>query len=391
VRDLLGDATEWWRDGVEREVVSGAQIIPDVIEPDRGDEFRRWIEAQDFAAGGTPDLWFYHVVLPHEPWTLLPDGSSYAEAREGRYGAFLNATWTDTGADVALQRHVLQTQAVDTMLGELFDRLDDAGVYDDALVALVGDHGQAYVTGEPLRGLAEANYDQVAWTPLMVKAPGQSDGTVDDRNLSSVDVLPTIADHLGVELGWDIDGVAAGRVPAPGAPSVEPATKRVVPGPFDDLEPGPDGMIEIDADEGLARIISADLIPSEGPDAIWQRTEHGDLLRRPVDELRVGRRVDDRLEVERLDRIENRGDDDPVLEVIAPTGLDEGDTVALAVDGTIAAVAPVTPEPGLEEGNTVVHALLLADLLDASVELTAYRVTGPPGDETLHPLTVASG
>jgi hypothetical protein len=390
VRVLLGDAAEWWRSGVQREVTSGAQILPEVIDPDRGEDFERWIAAQDFTdQGDQPGLWFHHVVLPHEPWTLLPDTSSYADPREHPYGSVLHSRWTETGAEVGLQRHVLQTQALDTMLGDLFARLDTAGVYDDALVVVVGDHGQAYVPGEPLRGLAEANYEQVAWTPLMIKAPGQDAGAVDDRNLSAVDVLPTIADQLGIELDWDIDGVPAADVPP--ASAGQRQTKRVVPGPFDLLEPGADGLVELDADGGLARVVDADLVPGEGPDAVWQRTDHGALLRRPVDELDVGSSAGERLEVQDLDRIENPGDDDPMIEVIASTGLDQGATVALAVNGTVASVAPVTPAPGTDDDSTVVHALLMPDPIEATNDLTAYLVTGPAGGETLRPLEVTGG
>ena len=34
----------------------------------------------------------------------------------------------------------------------------------------------------------------VAFVPLFVKEPGQTDGRVDDRNVLSIDILPTIAD-----------------------------------------------------------------------------------------------------------------------------------------------------------------------------------------------------
>ena len=42
--------------------------------------------------------------------------------------------------------------------------------------------------------------DQIAGVPLFVKAPGQRRGEVDDRPARTVDVLPTIAAMLGVEL-----------------------------------------------------------------------------------------------------------------------------------------------------------------------------------------------
>ena len=42
--------------------------------------------------------------------------------------------------------------------------------------------------------------------PLLVKLPNQRDGRIDDRAASTVDVLPTIADAIGAELPWSVDG-----------------------------------------------------------------------------------------------------------------------------------------------------------------------------------------
>ena len=73
----------------------------------------RWIDEQDFRQGsGAPGLWFHHVVLPHEPWSLLDDRSSY-EGRDEPLGLFIGTHWSVTGVDVARQLQVLQSQAVD--------------------------------------------------------------------------------------------------------------------------------------------------------------------------------------------------------------------------------------------------------------------------------------
>ena len=43
--------------------------------------------------------------------------------------------------------------------------------------------------------------------PLFIKAPGQRQGrTVADAHLQTIDILPTIADLLGVEIPWRVDG-----------------------------------------------------------------------------------------------------------------------------------------------------------------------------------------
>ena len=45
--------------------------------------------------------------------------------------------------DQVYQQHLLQVEFVDTILGQIIDQLDRAGVYDDTLIVVVADHGIA--------------------------------------------------------------------------------------------------------------------------------------------------------------------------------------------------------------------------------------------------------
>ena len=87
-------------------------------------------------------------------------------------------------------------------------RLRRIGVFDRALVVVAADHGIAFVPGVERREVQPTTVDQLAGVPLFVKAPGQRRGEVDERPALTVDVLPTIAEMLGVELPFDVDGEA---------------------------------------------------------------------------------------------------------------------------------------------------------------------------------------
>src|SRR5690606_6379139 len=259
LRKLLGDAVEWWRGGLLAEHDAGARILPGALEPDRLDQFLAWVEDQDFTPGDRPGLWFYHLVMPHDPWVVLDDGTRYAALDEEPYGLAWHDRW-DAGTEVARQRHVLQLQAVDRALGVLFDELRAAGTYDDALVVVVGDHGEAFTPGARLRGLGEAQFDQVAWTPLLIKAPGQTEGAVDDANVLNVDLLPTIADLLGIGVPWETYGVPARQVPSVRPPDLKPVPSDAQPA----QDPAPGGRPG--ARRGRGRGVAAHpLRPPGGP------------------------------------------------------------------------------------------------------------------------------
>jgi len=383
---LLRDAVDWWRGGLQRGNSGGGEVLPGALDPGRADEFTRWIAGQDFSPAGDPGMWFYHLVMPHDPWVVLDDLTPYVGAGERPYGMFMSS-WLHHGAAVARQRHLLQAQGVDRALGQLVDELEAAGTYDDALIVVAGDHGEAFTADHPKRGLADAQYEQVAWTPLIVKAPGQSEGVVDDANVWNVDLVPTVADLLGIDLPWDVDGVPAGSRPS--------SDKQVLDSEQHEFEPaeGSD-FVDLDGREGLARVLAADPVPGSGEHAVWQRTEHGTLVGRAVEDLEVaaaggGGEAGGTITVEQLDRIEQQGDEPPLLEVVGRTSLGQDEVIALTVNGVVAAVAPLGVDlKTMGDGTRLVHALLLPDPFEASNEVQAYRVTGPRGDEVLHELTV---
>jgi hypothetical protein len=193
--------------------------------------FRRFIAAIDEHA--QPSLCFYHCSLPHLPYAYLPSTKKY-DAR--RFPSFLNDQilvddWYSV--NVAYQRYLLQVQCVDTLLGELISALKEKGLYDRALIVLTSDHGANYVPGEPRRLLTEESYNEILPVPLIVKLPHQKEGVIDDRNVESIDVLPTIADVLGVELDWHVDGVSALSDPQNARPRKEAFTDVTKPRYYD--------------------------------------------------------------------------------------------------------------------------------------------------------------
>jgi Sulfatase len=163
-----------------------------------------------------PRLDFLHVLLPHWPWHYLPVGKRQDfETLEGVFGA----TWTSPWSALSgRQRHLLQVQAADRLVGDIVARLRKIHAYDNSLVVFTTDHGIAFTSGTKLRGPTPENHPQIMWTPLMIKSPGQGGGVVSDGRARSIDVLPTIAAELEVKLPWKTDGQSLLGAPIPDGP-----------------------------------------------------------------------------------------------------------------------------------------------------------------------------
>ena len=147
-------------------------------------------------------------MLPHSPWRFLPSGRQYGDSL-GIEGIADDRWGTDEVlVTQGLQRHLLQVGFVDRLLGRLVARLEDEGLYDDALVIVTADHGVSFRPGDRRRGVTPTNLGDIASVPLLVKLPGQDEAKIVDRAVRTVDIVPTIADVLETPLPYEADGVS---------------------------------------------------------------------------------------------------------------------------------------------------------------------------------------
>jgi hypothetical protein len=171
----------------------------------------------EIEGGDLPRLHLIHVLLPHVPYQYLPSGRLYRRTpREALPGLEGRPSYgVPFVVEQAYQRHLLQLQDTDRLLGRLLDRLHEVGIYDRAAIALIADHGMSFRLGHDRRLVRRPNVQDIAPVPFFVKAPGQRRGRISDRPLQTIDVLPTIADAVGVQIPWHVDGQSALAPPRP--------------------------------------------------------------------------------------------------------------------------------------------------------------------------------
>ena len=209
----------------------GAQTTPKtkkrgakyVISHLRSGRVARWRKAVARIAGptgGKPQLNFIHAFFPHEPRQYLPDGREYQAGAapdpslEGP-PSYNNRFLTQQ----AWQRELLQAEFTDRLIGELIARLKRLGSYDDTLIVVTADHGESFaVSPKPAppftpgrlgfrRAITAGNAADIASIPLFIKYPtGRGPRGTDKRYARTIDVLPTLAATLGIQLPFEVDG-----------------------------------------------------------------------------------------------------------------------------------------------------------------------------------------
>ena len=113
------------------------------------------------------------------------------------------------------QRHLLQVAAVDLLLGQLIDRLHEQGLYERCLLVGTSDHGASFRAGDQFKTPTPTSLHEIMSVPFFLMLPYQRVSGVSDRNVETVDILPTLADVLGVQLPWLVDGQSATKSDGP--------------------------------------------------------------------------------------------------------------------------------------------------------------------------------
>jgi hypothetical protein len=180
----------------------------------RPERFRQWVA--EIGRTRSPQLDFFHLMMPHLPLQFMPSGRTYKLPSGDEVRGLLGERSFDDPWLVRedWQRHLLQLGAADRLIGELVAQLKRKGVWDDSTVVVTADHGMSFRRHRNRRALRSYNVGELAPVPLFVKAPGQKQGGVSDAPRQTIDVMPTIADAVNVRIPWRVDGRSALR-PAP--------------------------------------------------------------------------------------------------------------------------------------------------------------------------------
>jgi len=161
---------------------------------------------------GPATFYFKHVLLPHGPYMFLPSGR---QSRAGWRDPLPSMNSIPGFFDDYLtlhnqQRMLLQIGFVDRELGRLFERLRRLDMYDRSMIVVTSDHGLSSEVGrDSRRSTDRRNADEIAPVPLFIKAPRQGGGRTDDSYVRTTDIVPTMADVLGIPMPYRADGHSA--------------------------------------------------------------------------------------------------------------------------------------------------------------------------------------
>jgi Sulfatase len=367
---------------------------PILKEIERGNAPPKWYNfIRSMEGSDQPTFYFMHMLLPHQPWHYLPDGRKYIDRGDGR-----NANgWTteEWPPRLTRQRHLMQLGETDRLIGQLMGRLKEQGLWDNSLVVVTADHGMSFKPGEYGRRVADAgNVDQVLWVPLFIKAPGQAEGQTTNRNWEHVDLVPTIADMLGIKVPWEMDGVSQAGPEEPRTRSdkwffSKPGARQEFPGPPNQAK-------------ALAGVTDEMLTAADGYKGWFQFGPHGDLVGERASQVGIDPASAGSAKVEQLSdyaKVDPASGTVPAQvagQLSLAAGVPSRPAVAVAVNGVIAGVSETFREKRDAQGSEPVgppnkfSAVTLDTLYRKGAnKLELFVIDDSGGKVRLRPLTVS--
>ena len=209
------------------------------------------------------------------------------------------------------------------------------------------------------RSFTPENLAAVAYTPLLIKIPGQTGGVINDENLSTTDFPNTLAALLNIGLPWETDGAAAGSQ----AVKQRGATKTTYQ--FTVVEGGSLGRaIEFDDNDEFANLMAGILSPSiPGQDpvtSLYDDLAGASLIGGNADEI-WDQTVTTSAQVDELNRIVAPGDGSLPGEIAGRVpGAPDDATVIVVVNDVVVGISPLFTSGGKDNRFLVLlpaHAL----------------------------------
>jgi arylsulfatase A-like enzyme len=170
-----------------------------------------WIEARE------DDRWFLWLFLvdPHDPYAPTRPHDLWRDDYRGRTPPVPRAEYKNLPHARQIERMLSlydgEIHQMDAAIGKLFSHLREQGLWEDATVLVVADHGEAFGENNCFRHpyhLWEPNIH----VPMMLKSPALrgGEGMVEDRIFQGIDIAPTLVDLAAIDAEeWEPSGVSA--------------------------------------------------------------------------------------------------------------------------------------------------------------------------------------
>ena len=165
------------------------------------------------AAESDPFFMLLSFQAPHPPCSPPQVYAEYYDSHElltepnaDHCAWFRHEAW---GADYDVARfrqlYFGEISHLDAAFGRMLSAIEQLGLMEDTLVVFTSDHGEmAGAHGAFGKGVM---FQESLHVPLIIRAPGQTQGGRTDQLAATIDLLPTLLHYAGIEMAETAEGI----------------------------------------------------------------------------------------------------------------------------------------------------------------------------------------
>jgi arylsulfatase A-like enzyme len=156
-----------------------------------------------------PFLGYFHLLPPHETYHPRAEfynmfaGDGFRLPSKPKH--FFSQGWTEQDLQNYCRLYDEYVAHADAEFGRLVDDLEKQGTLQNSYLILTSDHGQLFERGIHAHD-TPVLYEPVIHIPLLIHAPGQTEGTDVFSPTSLVDLVPTILQLGGQKQTFEFEG-----------------------------------------------------------------------------------------------------------------------------------------------------------------------------------------
>ncbi len=216
-----------------------------------------------------PVFIFTHMLEPHDPYSPKPENlKQFDRGFKGRYDGTseslekLRVPYPDMTRDdveYIIDRYDAEIWEFDQEFAAFLAELKRAGRYDNALIILTSDHGEAFMEHKTFSHAFDLSYESTE-VVLIAKFPnGHFQGVRVKERASLVDLMPTILAQVGArpDLPYELPGEDLARLAA--QPDAEP--KRRIYGEISRWDGNEIDLVSVIDEDGYKRVIDVSVLP----------------------------------------------------------------------------------------------------------------------------------
>ena len=157
----------------------------------------------------SPQFLWIHTIVNHLPYFPLEDNDQF-DIREVNYLNYrgLSAFVNPKVCGKLRRLHAESMKTTDRLIGDILDALRVNGSLDNSIIVLTADHGEEFMEEGYFGHSPESSSDSILHIPLIFYGPNIVQSKTISVPVSTIDILPTICDLLGLSIPYSTRGMS---------------------------------------------------------------------------------------------------------------------------------------------------------------------------------------